>query len=605
MPFSEIRKHMLRSGTSLGTDADSYPKAHEHLAIVFFDILLLDDEIIMSRPVEDRRECLRKTYRKIGGHAMSAEWKTVDFSIVHASKNILMQQFAASIAQRCEGLLLKPCGVPYLSLEANPKSYNNSYIKLKKDYSDGMGDEADFAIIGGSYNAVQAAKSGVPGIKWTDFHLGCLLNKDEVMRFDARPRFKVVGTIQQEHCIPTAILGAANGLGTFCAIDYKVELKAANLDIVNTEPVVKIETVFNTPIVFEVLGSGFEKPSNASFHMLRHPRVKKMHEDRTWKDAVSMQELKDQAAAAMEGPVSSESQETKRWLEKMEKRCVKKFERERTCTPKTRTATPSTRGVLTSPSRSSLLDGTTLVERPASPSPKRPREETSPTPCPPAKRSRSADARSRGTERSNALADITNRAPLPAMNRATSFPTPHTSKPQPVLLNSLSSKLRPCPQHATPTCQHPCPLESTTVLLAPCIAHTPYVALDLLVPHFANGQCAIRTSSLSHWQRDTGMHRPLSPTVSESPAYAGRKKIVLVEGKRRNACRELVENVCKALGKGERAEIWDWRVLEHLQRFQDSKEEENFLGALTWDEGMGSMSVSDGVEWLIESDRSR
>jgi DNA ligase-4 len=59
---------------------------------------------------------------------------------------------------------------------------------------------------------------------------------------------------------------------------------------------------FKTPFVAEILGSGFEKAQNENFEMLRHPRVKKIHHDRTWEDAVSMDELHRMAEETWDFP---------------------------------------------------------------------------------------------------------------------------------------------------------------------------------------------------------------------------------------------------------------------------------------------------------------
>jgi DNA ligase-4 len=59
---------------------------------------------------------------------------------------------------------------------------------------------------------------------------------------------------------------------------------------------------FKKPFVAEVLGSGFERLQNESFEMLRHPRVKKLHHDRTWEDCVTMEELDRMAREKWNAP---------------------------------------------------------------------------------------------------------------------------------------------------------------------------------------------------------------------------------------------------------------------------------------------------------------
>ncbi|GAB7351104.1 hypothetical protein MBLNU459_g1569t1 [Dothideomycetes sp. NU459] len=158
LSFDKIRKHVSRAGAFLGADQDSPVPQGEQLMIVFFDLLLVDDEILLPESIELRKARLSGLYRKISGRAMTAESTVVDFSEPQ-SKHRLMHHFAASIAARHEGLILKPCGVPYfpLSLAAeNTQCGSNKFIKLKKDYISGLGDEADFAVIGASYDATEA-----------------------------------------------------------------------------------------------------------------------------------------------------------------------------------------------------------------------------------------------------------------------------------------------------------------------------------------------------------------------------------------------------------------------------------------------------------------
>jgi DNA ligase-4 len=56
-----------------------------------------------------------------------------------------------------------------------------------------------------------------------------------------------------------------------------------------------MDVAFREPFVVEVLGSGYDKPAHERFLMLRHPRVKKIHRDRTWRDTVCMEELRQMA----------------------------------------------------------------------------------------------------------------------------------------------------------------------------------------------------------------------------------------------------------------------------------------------------------------------
>jgi DNA ligase 4 len=70
--------------------------------------------------------------------------------------------------------------------------------------------------------------------------------------------------------------------------------------------------------------------------------------------------------------------------------------------------------------------------------------------------------------------------------------------------------------------------------------------------------------TLAHWDRDSFAHQPLTETVSESQAFDGMRKIVLVESRRAHAVEASIRQIL-ALNGGkwrERVEVYDWRVLE-------------------------------------------
>lgn len=633
LPFEKIRKYVTRSGVCIGTDADSQRKPEEHLAIVFFDLLLLDKEVVMTKPVEERRRWLREIYIKMEGRAISTEWRIADFKDPEKSRKALLDQFAMANAKRCEGLVLKPCGMPYFALHDDVEGFRHGFIKLKKDYLSELGDEADLAVVGASYSAQQALKSGLRNVKWTDFHLGALTNKDDVERYSSRPSFRIVGTIQQDMCIPKPILQTANILGVLCAKVHTPNTQPSGFDIVDSAAT-KIEHFFENPLVFEVLGSGFEKPSNSNHFMLRHARVKKLHQDRTWRDCISFEELQAQAHSSRNLTTETESQETRAWLAKLERKCRRKFERERTTTPRSDASkTPRSdkgptsekmRSVNVSTKRSevglakraplqdvgsnsvharptsdhtssgdaSALDGATLVQNSRPPSPlKRKREHMRETPCPEAKRPR-VQAASRIPE-----------TPLVAPGKATLRRAPRDVGSTTRLSSALPAvtrlkapshsmldflKKRPAPQQVREPhsiCEmRNCLFSGTVVYIAPCISRTPYITTDLLLTHNT-----LPIASLAFWDRDSHAHAPLTTTVSESQAYPDRRKIVLVESKRELAVEAVVGEVL-GLNKGkfrERVEVWDWRVLELLCEYAGDGADVRrwFVGATVWDEG--------------------
>ncbi|THZ08984.1 DNA ligase/mRNA capping enzyme [Aureobasidium pullulans] len=248
--FDKIRKHVSRAGVFLGNENDSPRQSGEHLMIILFDLLLFDDETVLSRSVEERKAKLSSVYKKIHGRAAPAESCVIDFSQPKAEHR-LMNQFAASIACRHEGLVLKPCGVPYFA----PGSVAG--IKLKKDYITGLGDEADFAVVGASYNAQEAKKRPGLHLKFTHFYLGCLLNREAIDNDGVRPIFKIVATMSYDHCMSTEILERVNIEGSLLSEPYS-KSGSSTFDIESDETP-RMDFCFRDPLVFEVLGSSFSK----------------------------------------------------------------------------------------------------------------------------------------------------------------------------------------------------------------------------------------------------------------------------------------------------------------------------------------------------------
>ncbi|KAI6807932.1 DNA ligase/mRNA capping enzyme [Hortaea werneckii] len=626
LPFDKIRKHVLRSGVSLGTEADSQAHVYEHLAIVFFDLLLLDDEVVLSRPIEERRQWLREVYDKIPGRAFSTEWKIVDFSEGRRAKMMLMQQFAASIAQRCEGLVLKPCHLPYFSLSPNRSGGTCAYIKMKKDYMVGLGDDADFAVIGAGHDAQRAASAGLTGIKWTDFHLGCLLNRQEVLRFDAKPIYRLVHTITSEACIPKPVLKLLNVLGAYSATPYRT---FAGFDVQLTGAV-DIGVAFTQPLVVEVLGSGFEKPANCSFYMLRHARVKKLHQDRSWKDCISFEELQQKAINARNRPSESESQETCNWLFRIESKLKRRLHREGTLIPKARrTKVPPGRGNGATPSPCLPLsrvcyseavrrdsppktgydnesgdhfDGSTLVDDSEQQAVSL-RKRSACTTASPSKRqcilgsqkphtSTSLHSEPRAIGKPLPLADITNQVAghFKDQNDATeevgSGRRSSTAK-QRFTVDGVRPALLPTPPSSGSCSGSKCPFASAVFYLAPCVASMPYITENLLGAH----NDVHLASGLSHWDRDSYAHPPSTEAVSESQSYAGLAKIVLVEPNRVAAtCSVLQElvglNSCRLK---ERIDVYDWRVLEDFPGHETNDEHlgRYYIGATAFDQSSG------------------
>ncbi|KAI9851996.1 MAG: hypothetical protein M1838_002119 [Thelocarpon superellum] len=313
--FCKLRKHVSRSGRFLGTMNDSLPHAHEHLMVVFFDLLLLDDVSTLAQPYSERVQRLEDLVQPIAGRASLASRERLD-GASRSAKSTLTNAFAQAITQRWEGYVLKPCDQPYLTFTADREDRRCFWIKLKKDYISGLGDTADMAVVGAGFDAHVPHAQDIRGLKWTHFHLGCLQNKADVIRHGAKPRFLVIDTIN--HAISTSDLTRLNQQGAFRAVDFDPNQVYDACDLV-VEPDLPcpMTVLFREPFVFDVMGSGFDKLPNRPYYTLRFPRIVKIHWDRSFRDTVDFAELQALAEQARMAPESNESQEHQEWVERL------------------------------------------------------------------------------------------------------------------------------------------------------------------------------------------------------------------------------------------------------------------------------------------------
>ncbi|OJJ49017.1 hypothetical protein ASPZODRAFT_60292 [Penicilliopsis zonata CBS 506.65] len=317
LDFHKLRRFISRSGTSIGTDNDSPPQEGEHLMMVFFDVLLVDDNICLIKPHRERRLLLKDLIQTIPGRADISQQTVIDFSRQGAPSH-LEKAFSRSIVERWEGYVLKGSDDPYFSFLTSGDSTSSSgrWIKLKKDYIPGLGDTVDLALIGGSYDPREAKKvNKTRRLLWTHFHVGCLLNQEAVIQRKAKPKFRVIDVIGQ-HCMSPRSMQHLNQFGEFSS--QKFDHENEYFDVESGHPALPpIDHIFKTPFVVEMMGSGFERPSNARYFSLRFPRILKIHCNRTFEEAASFSELQVLAEKARSVPSEELSQEEERWRQRL------------------------------------------------------------------------------------------------------------------------------------------------------------------------------------------------------------------------------------------------------------------------------------------------
>ncbi|KAJ2686838.1 ATP-dependent DNA ligase Cdc17 [Coemansia sp. RSA 1285] len=105
-----------------------------------FDILYLNGEPLIRMPLRKRRELLHANFTPVENKFQYA----VSKDLVNVED---IQEFLElSIKENCEGLMIKTLDGDSSSYEPSKRSMN--WLKLKKDYVDGLGDSLDLVVVG-------------------------------------------------------------------------------------------------------------------------------------------------------------------------------------------------------------------------------------------------------------------------------------------------------------------------------------------------------------------------------------------------------------------------------------------------------------------------
>ncbi|EJW04879.1 DNA ligase I, ATP-dependent (dnl1) [Edhazardia aedis USNM 41457] len=110
------------------------------VCIYAFDCLFFGEKSLLDEPLKSRKQVIANNFTEING-----QFKLID-SVVCASSEEIETIFNDSISKNCEGLMIKSLNSLY-----KPSMRSTSWVKLKKDYLDGMADSLDLVVIGAYY----------------------------------------------------------------------------------------------------------------------------------------------------------------------------------------------------------------------------------------------------------------------------------------------------------------------------------------------------------------------------------------------------------------------------------------------------------------------
>ena len=284
--------------------------------IMYYDVMLVDDDSVVHRAHRKRRELLETLISPIKGRADIVWQKHVRFDRPTGPEK-LKKALALAFVQRWEGLVLKPSDETYFDLGTPVKrSFPSRWIKLKKDCIKGLGDTADFAVVGAGYDVNEAEKYQGMNIRWTHFYIGCLRNKAAVLHAGEKPHFFVFEQIKD--CIRREDMKKLTENGCLRAMSTEFPETWEVFDIELARGLPAMSVVFREPFVFDIAGSGFDKSPNRDIFTLRFPRVMKVHLDRNWNETVDLEELQQMATEARTVPTGDLFAEVAGWIEKLD-----------------------------------------------------------------------------------------------------------------------------------------------------------------------------------------------------------------------------------------------------------------------------------------------
>ncbi|POS85507.1 hypothetical protein EPUL_001727 [Erysiphe pulchra] len=274
-----------------------------------FDCLYVNGRNITQYILRERRKVLEKALKNVGGRIEIHEY------LPATTTDQIEEELRKVVAESSEGLVLKN---PRSAYRLN--SRNDDWVKVKPEYMAGFGESLDCVVIGGYYG--RGHRSGALG----SFLCGLRVDKNHIDK-GAHPM----------KCYSFCKVGGGFSASDFSRIRQMTDGKWRDWDRKSPPNHLIVlgggKRQFERPdqwispddsVVFEIKATSFVvSESFAVGFTLRFPRFKKLREDKSWKDALSIYEVLE-----LKNRTEGEAKESEFQVERKKKRLVQNVKRE-------------------------------------------------------------------------------------------------------------------------------------------------------------------------------------------------------------------------------------------------------------------------------------
>lgn len=239
-----------------------------NVCLFVFDCIYFNDVSLMDRPLWERRKFLHDNMVEIPNRIMFSEMKQV------TKGSDLADMINRVIREGLEGLVLK-------DMKGTYEPGKRHWLKVKKDYLNegAMADTADLVVLGAFYG--QGSKGGMMSI----FLMGC---------YDPH---------SQKWCTVTKCSGGHDD-ATLARLQKELDMVKISKDPSKIPSWLKINKIYypdfivpdpKKAAVWEITGAEFSKAEahTADGISIRFPRCTRIRDDKDWKSATNLPQLKE------------------------------------------------------------------------------------------------------------------------------------------------------------------------------------------------------------------------------------------------------------------------------------------------------------------------